>query len=320
MPDWKPPNSDYKILPIAAYRLSDSKTLAGKAQSSGSDLGGRFELAHFNLFGKNPGLTFEFTGSASKGSLTTSITDNSFTSASNSTINFERAWYEFGFTLYLGSLKYNVKASQGVLRFPDGRIERIQSVELINEAQLNIFSWLQFGIFSEAKQVFREQFDEPIHVEVDNWSYFKFSIFDSIDLALGPGIVIAQESEGEDIVADGETHYTRIDLQALTTSIYRLWGRIKYVHNTTDPDLGRFATMKLPKDELYATPRLVPPEDTLSFTIFLTAPYGPYSFIGPFELGYWMNQVIFNYKKKNSEESHTNRDLGIGVFFGLKLD
>ena len=68
LPDWKPPNSDYKILPIAAYRLSDSKTLAGKAQSSGSDLGGRFELAHFNLFGKNPGLTFEFTDKVTKSS------------------------------------------------------------------------------------------------------------------------------------------------------------------------------------------------------------------------------------------------------------
>lgn len=315
LPSWQPRESGMHSEPIGSLKQTTVKTVGGEASAIGKDLGAKVGWWHVNLFGRNPGLFLVFNVAGSYGEVGTSVSAADGRGSSDSNVVFRRYYSDLGLVFYGGFFRWEAVGSYGSLFYRDDKLPPVQAIIGVNKFDMLIYKWFSFGLHSRARHVYEKDFESPRAVEVDNRAQFRFE-FDHKKhyLEVAGGLTRAQESLQDAIVAEGDVGYYLTKLK-ITARSYHIFARIKYFANTTDADLGRFATIRLPQDDLHMPPQLVSPEDTMVISLALNQPFGPYFGIGPAQVGYWFNTAIFNYSRRDGASQHTNRDLGIGFYY-----
>jgi hypothetical protein len=315
LPRWDRPDTEWQITPLLGYKLGSTRTVASAAQSTGLEGGAKIEVPDIHLVGKtNPGLGLHAGGGGALGFTKTTLSTVEGYGAAQSDVRFHRYWGEAGLTLFYKALRIRADIARGLLRYQLDEAPALQAVDAGGDVALRVLRWLDFRLQTRYRHVFEDAFDDPTLAELENGAFTQVSI-DKIRLQLeaGPALTYAQESLEHEVSGEGWVRlaYARAELKGLYG--YDLAVRARYVVSTSDARLGRYATMRLPREDLYRAPSVTAPEDTLTLSTNASRAYGSASF------GYWINWLIFDYSGRDGKKSHTNRDSGIGMFFGYEL-
>jgi hypothetical protein len=253
-------------------------------------------------------------GGAALGFTKTTLSNIQGYGSSRSDVRFHRFWGESQLTFFYKALRLRADAARGLLRYQLDEAPPLQAVDAGGDLGLRVLRWLDFRIQTQYRHVFAEAFDDPTLVELEN-AFFTHVSIDKIRLEIdsGPALTYAQESLDSEVSGEGWVRlaYARATLRGVYGYDFEM--RARYVVSTSDDRLGRYATMRLPREDLYHPPTVMAPEDTLTLSTNLSYPYGSSRF------GYWINWLIFDYSERGGRKAHTNRDSGIGMFFGYDL-
>lgn len=313
-PAWESEKPDFDLVPILGYKLGETKTIASAARSSGFEGGGKISYDGLRLKRGNPGFTLGLGATGAFGFTKTTLANENGAGSQDSTVRFHRYAARAGFTLYLKMVKMQGEIARGLRKYQlDGTLP-VQDIDGNGDLGIRVFRWLDLHNGISYRHVFAEEPDDPTTVELDSIPYARVAIAPlHSTIEMGPGVGYTQESAVGAAAAEGWVKTYAFKFVTKDIKGYDVHGRVRYVANTTDPGLGRYATTRLSTDDFHEPPRLTPPEDTLTTSFAITANYGWAV------LGWWFNWQIFDYNEKGGKKAHTNRESGVSAFFGYDL-
>lgn len=311
-PAFERPEGGIRFYPIAGYRLTEAKSLAGSARSSGLELGVRGGWNYLQLSKGKSGLGLIARGAIAADRVTATISNDKGFGTKETPLNVFRGWAEGGAVIFFKALREELTVARGILKYDYDEFPLVQDVVTSNDLGLRLTQGISVGLQTKYRHVYSELVAEPTTAEIDNWAHLSVRI-DALGLTLdgGPGTTYTQESYLDDIAAEGTVRYAQILMsRPRLPYVQDFSGRVKYVMGTSDENLGRYATMRLPEDDLGMPPTLTAPNNTMILAAF----FG-YGILGA-KLGYWFNLVIYDYEKPESE---LVRQSGLGFFAGYDL-
>ena len=181
-----------------------------------------------------------------------------------------------------------------------------------------ILPWLSEHYSLDYIRAYTHNYGAKFLEDYDHWLHTRMFFTPlSFVVDLGPGITQTSEFDPESgkRFGSGSTDYF-----LLKTGFNPFWkfvadGQAKYVYKATEEDLGTYASLRLPEDQLNEPQTLALPEDSFLGSLFLGVKDIAYG-IGA---GWRQNIQVLNVQRRHGRAKETKKDQGLGLYYEVRF-
>jgi hypothetical protein len=316
-PDWKQKSGDFSLSPVigAQYRTEDYQTYRQKSLET--EIGASGLIQGLPIVSGNPGAEHDLSGGVVWGRVDGKRDDRLSGKSTTIDQSYRRFWIGDQVYGYYRFLRFGLGLTFGRKSYDSRhRYQDIDSLGITNDLGVLMRTWSSAHLTTRyliAKRLrptktFLREFDLWIHNRMD------FSMFSAF-VDAGPGRTWVTEVVISDEELSGVSDYLKVYAGANPFWKFFIHGRAKYIYGSSGEDVGSYASVRLPDEELGLPPTVAMPEDSLTTQMFIGLDR---VFLG-FGVGWQVIRQTVNLSQKNGRSRSTTADSGLVFSYAARL-
>jgi hypothetical protein len=317
-PDWPADRFDWVFQPIFAFKYTQGvNEQTGTTRTSTAEGGLAAGLVGVPVVPGNPGLTTGPRVGVAYG-YSNSLVKDKAGETTDSSFHYRRQWGGIDNAFYFKSFRYGLSLTRGMLKVIEDEDRLIQSFRADNDFGVIFRTWLSGHYSLLHGRAYHRKFSKPFLVENDHWLHARILTgFLDFLFDFGPGVtaVSAWSFDGENSAGGGTVSYFL--LKTRFTVLWKLIGEGigKYAIDASEKRLGRYATERLPEDDLNEPATLAMPEDSFLGSLF----FGIKDLAFGIGAGWRYNIQVLNVAEKDGTSRETTKNHGLGLYYEVRL-
>lgn len=317
LPDWPVTGFDWYVSPIAAFKYQATSTDGADPTKTTTFEGGLGAgVQGIPVVPGNPGFTVAPDAGLAYG-YNYSVVDSEGGDEKSST-HYRRQWLGLASTLYVKFFRYRLDVRNARLTVSEDSSKLVKSQFLGNDFGVLVLPWLSQHYTLDYLRAYGESYQDKFLEDYDHWFHTRmFFDFWSVMTDFGPGVTHTSEFDPE---SGGRLAHGRTDYLLFKGHMNPVWKVVldtqaKYVFNATEKNLGNYAAMRLPEDDLNEPDTLAMPEDSFMGSLFLGVKDIAYG-IGA---GWRTNIQVLNVQRRGDAPKQTTKTQGLGLYAEVRF-